>query len=430
MQPRLIVFVVCTLLSCAARAELRIEITQGVARAVPIAVVPFGWDGNGAEPLDIAEVVAADLQRSGRFAPMARNDMLETPTSANEVDFEDWRLLGTDVIAIGKLIPESGDAYTIQFQVFDVFRGEQLLGYRLPSTRAALRASAHKVSDMIFEKLTGIRGAFSTRIAYVSVEGEGPSRRYKLIVADADGENPSTIAESPASILSPAWSPDGGRLAYVSFEGDASSIFVQTLRTGERARVSAHAGVNGAPTWSPDGRKLAMTLSDAEGNLDIWIMDLASQKLRRLTDSPAIDTEADWAADGDSLVFTSDRSGGPQIYRTSVRTGQPKRLTFEGTYNTRGRQSPTSDEVAVVHNDRGNYRIALVDPKRNTMQVLTDGRLDESPSFAPNGNTIIYATREDGRGVLATVSVDGQVQQRIASDEGDVREPVWSPFPP
>jgi TolB protein len=430
MHLKLILLALGVLVAGAVQAELRIVITEGVARAVPIAVVPFGWSAGGSAPLDVAGVVAADLQRSGRFAPMDRDDMLERPITGNEVDFEDWRLLGTDVIVIGQLIPEADDTYTIQFQVFDVFRGEQLLGFQLPSTSAALRASAHKVSDMIFEELTGIPGAFSTRIAYVSVEGEGSSRRYKLIVADADGENPSTIAESPASILSPAWSPDGRRLAYVSFEGDASSIYVQTLRTGERLRVSAHAGVNGAPAFSPDGRRLAMTLSDPDGNLDIWVMELASRELRRLTDSPAIDTEADWSADGDSLVFTSDRSGGPQIYRVRARGGQAKRVTFEGNYNARARQSPTADQIAVVHNDRGSYRIALVDPGRNTLQVLTDGRLDESPSFAPNGNTIIYATREDGQAVLATVSVDGQVRQRIASDEGDVREPVWSPFPP
>ncbi|HUO81956.1 MAG TPA: Tol-Pal system beta propeller repeat protein TolB [Gammaproteobacteria bacterium] len=430
MHLKLSLVALCALVTGTAQAELRIVITEGVARAVPIAVVPFGWSGSADEPLDVAGVVAADLERSGRFAPMARGDMLERPTAGNDVDFGDWRLLGTDVIVIGRLIPESDDAYTIQFQVFDVFRGEQLLGFRLPSTGTALRASAHKVSDMIFEELTGIPGAFSTRIAYVSVEGSGPSRRYKLIVADADGENPSIITESPASILSPAWAPDGRRLAYVSFEGDASSIYVQTLRTGERLRVSAHAGVNGAPAFSPDGRSLAMTLSDPEGNLDIWVMNLASRELRRVTDSPAIDTEADWSADGDSLVFTSDRSGGPQVYRVRALGGQAKRLTFEGNYNARPRLSPASDEIAVVHNDRGSYRIALIDPVRNTLQVLTDGRLDESPSFAPNGNTIIYATREDGKGVLATVSVDGQVRQRIASDEGDVREPVWSPFPP
>ncbi|MGH8497087.1 MAG: Tol-Pal system beta propeller repeat protein TolB [Gammaproteobacteria bacterium] len=414
-----------------AQAELRIVITEGIARAVPIAVVPFGWGSGDNAPIDTAAVVSADLQRSGHFEPMSPDDMLERPTSGSDVDFEDWRLLGTDVIVVGKLIQESDDSFTIQFQLFDVFRGEQLLGYRLPSTRAALRASAHKVSDMIFEKLTGIPGAFSTRIAYVSVEGNGPDRTFKLIVADADGENPSTIAESPASILSPAWSPDGRQLAYVSFEGEASSIYVQTLRTGDRVRISAHAGVNGAPAFSPDGRMLAMTLSDADGNLDIWVMDIASRELRRLTDSDAIDTEPSWTPDGDNLVFTSDRSGGPQIYRVSARGGRAERLTFEGNYNARPRVSPTDEDLlAVVHIDRGNYRIALVDVDRNTLQVLTEGRLDESPSFAPNGNTIIYATKEGGESVLATVSVDGQVRQSIASEEGGVREPVWSPFPP
>ncbi|CAN5330575.1 Tol-Pal system beta propeller repeat protein TolB [soil metagenome] len=430
MRLKVMVFVLAALASGIARADLRIVITEGVARAVPVAVVPFGWSGGGEKPIDIADVVAADLERSGRFAPMSQEDMLERPTSSTDIDFEDWRLLGTDVIVIGRLIPESAERYTIQFQLFDVFRGKQLLGYRLPSTHTALRASAHKISDMIFEKLTGIPGTFSTRIAYVSVEGERQDRTYKLIVADADGENAATIAESSASILSPAWSPDGRQLAYVSFEGDASSIFLQTLRTGERQQISAHAGVNGAPAFSPDGRHLAMTLSDADGNLDIWIMDLASGELRRVTDSDAIDTEPAWTADGDTIVFTSDRSGGPQVYRVRARGGRPERLTFEGNYNARPRVSPTKEnELAVVHNDRGNYRIALVNTARNTLQILTEGRLDESPSFAPNGNTIIYATQNGRQGVLATVSVDGLVQQRIVSEDGEVREPAWSPFP-
>lgn len=416
-----------------ALAQLRLEITQSALEAVPIAVVPFGWEGEGDRgPFDVAGLIDSDLGGTGRFEPMKRSNMLDFPTQGRDIDFGDWRLLQTDYLVVGRVIPGEGvDRFVIQYQLFNVHNGEQLLGFRLPSTRSALRASSHRISDQIYEKLTGVRGAFSTRVAYVAANRSENETTYLLIVADADGENRKVIAESSDPIMSPTWSPDGRQLAYVSFEGNRSAIYSQTLATGARRRVSARAGVNGAPDWSPDGRKLALTLSKTDGNLDVYVVELENQVLSRVTTHAAIDTEATWGPDSKSLYFTSDRSGAPQIYRAVVGGATaPKRVTFEGNYNARPRVSPDSRQLAIVHNDRGNYRIALVDLASASTQVLTKGSLDESPSFAPNGSTIIYATRDKGRGVLATVSVDGRVHQRIVAEEGEVREPAWSPFPP
>jgi TolB protein len=412
-----------------AQAELTIEITEGVTDPIPIAIVPFGWSGIGKAPFDVAELVATDLQRSGRFTPMPRKDMIDLPNKSEDVEIDDWKLLRNDFVVVGQLQPGAQDRYTIQFELVNVLNGQKLLLNRQPATTATLRAASHRVADVIFEKLTGIRGAFSTRIAYVSVEGQPPNRRYKLIVADADGENPRVAAQSTEPIMSPAWSPDGQSLAYVSFENRVATIYTQTLRTAERIRVSARAGINGAPAWSPDGRRLALTLSRKDGNLDVYVLGLNDQVLTRLTDDNAIDTEPAWSADGKSLYFTSDRSGSPQIYRVSANSGErPTRVTFEGTYNARPRVSPDGNTLAMVTLDSGAYRIAVIDLKSGGSRVLTQGRLDESPSFAPNGAELIYATQDRGRGVLATVSVDGNVQQRLAS-ESDIREPVWAPFP-
>jgi TolB protein len=418
------------LTSAFAHAQLTIEITRGQENAVPIAIVPFGWESTGTAPFDVAEVVAADLRRSGRFSTLDRKDMIDRPSTGEQVRFQDWRYLKTDYITVGKLMPEGEGRFAAQFELFNVLNGQRLAGQRLTASADSMRALSHRIADIIYEQITGTRGAFSTRVAFIAAEGNPPQQRYKLIVADADSENQHTIASSTEPLMSPAWSPDGQSLAYVSFESKASAIYVQTVRSGESRRVSARAGINGAPSWSPDGTTLALTLSRKDGDVDVYTLNLSTQVLTRMTFDPGIDTEPTWSLDGRKLYFNSDRAGGPQIYELDVSNpNRATRLTFEGSYNARPRLSPDGKQLAVVFLDRGNYRIATVDMASKAAQVLSPGRQDESPSFAPNGATLIYATQDRGRGILATVSIDGRVQQRLAASTGDVREPVWSPFP-
>ena len=379
-------------------------------------------------PVDVASVIAADLKRSGRFDPMAEDGMLQKPTVGADLDFDDWSILKVEAVVIGRVEQTGANAYNVQFQLFDPFRREQLVGYRMPASKGTMRRVAHRLADMIYEELTGIKGVFATKVTYVTADRVGADTTYRLVVADFDGENETVIMESTDPIMSPAWSPDSRRIAYVSFEDQRSSIFVQTLRTGNRIKVSSRPGINGAPSFSPDGRQLVITQGGVDGNLDIYILDLVSRQTRRLTYHRAIDTEGTWSPDGRYIYFTSDRSGGPQVYRVAVSGGTPERVTFEGSYNARPRLSPDGNKLAVVHNDRGNFRIAVMDLKRKDLLVLSAGSQDESPSFAPNSDTLIYATRQRRNGVLETVSADGLIRQRLASRQGDVREPVWSPF--
>jgi len=428
---RKVIVLVCLLLvslSSVVEAQLVVEITEGIKRR-PIAIVPFGWEGNGdAMPSDVARIISDDLTRSGRFAPIPEDDMLQKPTTGADVDFDDWAILGVEAVVVGRITQTGDNAYSVQFQLFDVFGRDQLVGYRMPASRGTMRRVAHRAADMIYEKLTGIAGVFDTKVSYVTSEGQGDGRLYSLIVADQDGFNENKIMESTDPIMSPAWSPDSRRLAYVSFEGNRSSIFIQTLRTGNRVQVSSRAGVNGAPAFSPDGRKLVVTLSDADGNLDLYTLDTNTRQTKRITTHRAIDTEGSWSPDGSSIYFTSDRSGGPQIYRVSANGGSAERVTFEGSYNARPRLSPDGEKLAMVHLINGNYRIAVMDVRRKDMLVLSGGSQDESPSFAPNSDTLIYATRPGRNGVLESVTADGLIRQRLASGDGDVREPVWSPF--
>ena len=425
-----IAVILCVLaLSQTVAAQVNLVVIGGELKRTPVAVVPFGWEGQAAaSPLDIADVVSSDLYRSGRFAPQAEEDMLQKPTTGAELDFDDWTILGVDAVVVGKVVQTGDNAYTVQFQLFDPIRQTQLVGYKMPASRGTMRRVAHRAADMIYKKLTGIEGVFATKVAFVSAQKSGENKQYRLVVADYDGENEAVIMESADPIMSPAWSPDSRRLAYVSFEGNKSSIYVQQLRSGNRIKVSSDPGINGAPAFSPDGRKLVVTLGGIDGNLDIYVLDLSSRQKKRLTTHRAIDTEGSWSPDG-YIYFTSDRAGGPQIYRVSENGGTPERVTFEGSYNARPRLSPDGGKLAVVTLDRGNYRIGILDLDRRNLLVLSTGQQDESPSFAPNGDILIYATRRSGDGVLETVSADGLIRQRLASGRGDVREPVWSPFP-
>ena len=411
-------------------AEFVVEVTRGQDQAIPIAVVPFSSAEAAAASFDVAQLVSNDLARSGRFKPMDRKDFIDEPHTGASIAFDDWRRLNNDYIVVGQLQPQGEDRFNISYELYNVLNHQRLLGFQISSNRAGLRLASHQVADMVFEKIIGIRGAFATHIAYISMVGAVPHRTYRLIVADADGENPHIVMQSAEPLMSPAWSPDGQSLAYVSFEDRLPSIYVQYLKTGERHQVSARAGVNQAPAWSPDGKKLAVTLSTRDGNLDVYVLDLATQALTRITDDPGIDTEPQWSKDGRTIYFTSDRAGGPQIYSVGISPGdRPRRLTFQGAYNARPRLSPDESTLAFVTQEDGAFRIATMDLKgHNDMQVLTKGRFDVSPSYAPNGAQIIYASRDRGRGVLAMVSSDGRVQERLVSSEGDVQEPAWSPF--
>ena len=408
---------------------LEIEITQGAEGALPIAVVPFPHTGGGAPPQqDVAAVITADLARSGRFRTLPLKDMLARPSRADQVDFRDWRALNMENLVIGEVADNGKGGYLVKFRLFDVFRGEQITGYSFPTTQHDLRSTAHRIADLIYEELIGQRGAFDTRIAYItSVRDRKGRETVHLKVADADGYNAQTIVTSREPLMSPAWSPDGRRIAYVSFEKGRPSIWVQEVFTGRREKLTSFKGINGAPAWSPDGRRLAVTLSKG-GNPDIYIMDLRRRSLRQLTHHWAIDTEPAWSPDGHSIVFTSDRGGTPQIYQVPVSGGTPKRLTFEGSYNARASYAPDGRYLTLVTRVNGDYRIGMLDTANGSLQVMSQGSLDESPSFAPNGSMIIYAGREDGKGVLEAVSTDGRVRQRLAVQVGDVREPAWSPY--
>jgi len=431
MTVRKLIGILVLLFPVAVTAQvLDIEVT-GIAQPTPVAVVPFGWEGEAPDmPFDVAQVITDDLKRSGRFAPIAEEKMLQKPTDGADIDFQDWSFVGVEAVVVGKVTQVGANAYELRFWLFDVFGRKQLFGYRMPASRGTMRIAAHRAADMIYEKLTGIKGVFGTKVAYVTAKRQGEGQFYSLIVSDYDGENDYTIMESNDPIMSPAWSPDSRQLAYVSFEGSKSSIFVQTLRTGNRFQVSSKPGINGAPSFSPDGRKLVVTLGGVDGNLDIHVLDINTRRTTRLTTNRSIDTEGTWSPDGRYIYFTSDRSGGPQIYRVRATGGTPERVTYEGSYNARPRLSPDGKKLAMLHNDRGNYRIAVMNLDRKDLLVLSTGRQDESPSFAPNSDILIYATRQGRDGVLETVSADGLIRQKMASGAGgDVREPVWSPFP-
>lgn len=405
-----------------ANAEMSIEITEGIESAMPIAIVPFTSQG---APLDVSSVVDSDLTRSGYFKTLPPQRMPARPTSAEAINFPDWQAVGQNYVVIGRVQP-NGSQYNVEFQLFDVANGSQLLGYRMSSSANDLRKTAHHISDMIYEKLLGKKGVFSGRIAYITSTRQGGESNHKLMVADADGANAQAIATSMEPLMSPAWSPDARRIAYVSFEKKTAAIYTQTLATGQRERVAEFPGINGAPAWSPDGSKLAVTLSK-DGNPDIYVLDLGSRNVTKLTKNRAIDTEPTWSPDGRTIVFTSDRGGKPQLYSIPVQGGEEKRITFSGSYNARASFSPDGKFITMVHGNGGDYRIGVMDVNSKSISVLTSGPLDESPSFAPNGSMVLYASRKGSTGYLSAVSIDGRMQQKLVFDSSEVREPAWSP---
>ena len=405
-----------------AHAQLSIEIVGGAGAAIPIAIVPFGNEGTW--PLGVSGVVGADLTRSGMFRLVNTDGVVPRPVRAEEVQIGLWRSRNADAVVVGSMQPLPDGRVDIRFALVDVVKQQTLVGMSFVVTPQQFRVTAHKIADIIYEKLTGDRGVFSTRIAYITKQGP----RYQLLVADADGNDPQTIVASNEPLLSPRWSPDGSRLAYVSFENRKPVVYVQSLDTGARHAVANFRGSNSSPAWSPDGRRLAVTLSK-DGGSQVYLMNADGGNVTRVLNSPGIDTEAMFTPDGQSLVFTSDRGGTPQIYRAHLVSGQVERLTFDGSYNVSPRPLPDGKGIVFVRRDGGRFQIATLDYATRQVQVLTSGPGDESPSVAPNGKLVIYASEGGGRGILAAVSVDGRVKQRLVAPAAEVREPAWGPFP-
>ncbi len=423
-----------------ASAELRIEITEsaGVQDKVPVAVVPFADDVSGL-PVDIAKVIEEDLLRSGRFDIVPRNLLPSNPVTSTEVTFSDWRSTNIEYLVVGKVVSGIGGRLQVDFELVDIVRQQRLLAfpandlgqvdycctYQIGARQ--LRRTAHTIANLVYEQVVGVRGVFDTQFAYITSTGSKDQQRYALELADIDGQNTVRVLEISRPILSPTWSPDGQQLAYVSFEFPGrTAIIVHHLPRAERRKLISIEGIHGAPGWSPDGRRLALSLSH-RGSPDIFIVNVASGQMSQLTSAPSIETEAAWL-DDNTIAFTSNRSGTPQIYRKGLAGGSSAtRLTFEGQYNAGATASPDGSKIAFIHNDRGNFRIAVQDLSTGVLEVLTDGRLDESPSFSPNGDQILYASKDEGRDVLGVVSVDGLVEQKISLPNENVRDPAWGP---
>jgi len=402
-----------------ALAQFRVEVSGVGLTQAPIAIAPFR--GEGQSPQKIAAIVQADLERSGRFRAVDAAGVELDENSRPDVSL--WRQKGADSLAEGSVTRLADGRYDVRFRLWDVVRGEDLGGQSFVVPQIDLRLAAHRIADFIYEKLTGEKGVFSTRIAYVTKAGT----RYTLWVADADGEGSQAALTSPEPIISPAWSPSGGQLAYVSFESRKPVVYVHEISSGRRRLIANFRGSNSAPAWSPDGRSLAVTLS-RDGGSQLYTIDASGGEPRRLMQSAGIDTEPTYSADGRSLYFVSDRGGAPQIYRMSASGGTPERVTFTGTYNVSPAISPDGRFLAYISRVGGAFKLHVMELASGTTAAITDTSNDENPSFAPNGRLIIYATRQQGREALMTTTPDGKIKARLAGQGGDIREPDWGPF--
>ncbi|MGO3986721.1 Tol-Pal system beta propeller repeat protein TolB [Pseudomonas sp. SAS7] len=419
----------CCVAGMAVAEEKNILVTSGSDRATPIAVVPFGVQGGSVLPEDIADIIGNDLRNSGYYSPIPRQNMISQPSQASEVIFRDWKALGAQYVMVGSIVP-SGGRLQVQYALFNVATEQQVLTGSVAGSTDQLRDMAHYIADQSFEKLTGIKGAFSTRMLYVTAERFSTNNtRYTLQRSDYDGARAVTLLQSREPILSPRFAPDGKRIAYVSFEQRRPRIFIQNIDTGRREQVTNFEGLNGAPAWSPDGSRLAFVLSK-DGNPDIYVMNVASRQISRVTAGPGINTEPFWGKDGNTLYFTSDRGGKPQIYKQSVSGGGAERVTFVGNYNANPKLSADEKTLVMIHRQQGftNFKVAAQDLQRGSVKILSETSLDESPTVAPNGTMLIYATRQQGRGVLMLVSLNGRVRLPLPTAQGEVREPSWSPY--
>ncbi|MGO1750175.1 MAG: Tol-Pal system beta propeller repeat protein TolB [Marinobacter sp.] len=409
-----------------AQAELLIRVTEGADSAIPLSVVPFSESGSMPSGDKLSSIVQADLAMSGEFRPLSPEKMLSLPSKRSDIYFRDWRMLGQRYVLVGELT-RNGDRVEARYELFDVNREERILGETAAAPASNIRSLAHHVSDKVYEAITGVPGAFSTKLAYVTLDRANGEARYRLQVSDIDGKRAKIRLESKEPIMSPAWSPDGKKLAYVSFESGKPAIFVHELRTGQRTKVADFRGLNSAPTWSADGQSLLMTLSK-DGNAEIYKMNLQTQKVTKLTSHWAIDTEAAWDSSGEGVFFTSDRSGGPQIYYMAQPGAEPRRITFGSRYNARPRPDSKGEYVYYVHQRDGAFLIARTNLKNDEETVLTRTESDESPSVSPNGRMLIYATKQSGESVLTVISSDGGAAYSLPASEGNVRDPAWGPI--